>query len=1112
MKRNRNISIWVVLVVLLTVGQTLNAQNKAIEGEVYNIENGLSQIRVKFILQDGKGFLWIGTQDGLNRFDGYNFTTYRHQPGDTTSISDSDIRCISEDKDGNLWIGTNEGLNKFNRKTGFFKKYFHNPKDPTSVNGNVIYSIYTDKQGFVWIKTLESLDRFDPKTDKFTHHLHYNNIFSFISDNSYFSIFEDHLGKMWIGTKDGLNYYDQNLQLFERFYNQPGKSSLSNDKIKTIFEDHKGNLWVGTENGLNLYNRKTKNFTTFFHDARNPNSLTNNSINTITEDHNGNLWIGTDDGINKFDPKENKFTSYNEVISRNSITEISIVESIIEDHSKILWFGTIQGLIKYDLKGKKFNLIRDSKANNINLSSNNVASIYVDQHKSIWIGTLGAGLNIYNSEKKQVKQFKSNQGRGSISNDYVHVIFKDRENRIIIGTNNGLDSYNQNTSSFVPFFKFNSTIDCNIFKNNQINSIIEDRLGDYWIGTNHGLHKYDRKFNIFRSYYQLQNDSLTLKLNRVYSLLEDTTGCIWIGTEVGLIRYYRDKNLFYLFAQNKQKQNKGVISNNLVYSLFQDSKNRLWVGTASGLNLFNFKTKKFKVYTEKEGLPNNLIYAIAEDEQKNIWVSTNRGLAKLEPDMEKFETFDVSDGLQSYEYNIGASYKSQNGELFFGGINGLNFFHPDSLIKNTVQPKIAITSFEIITKTGRQRFSVEGKDTIVIPSGANMFTIDFSALDFTCSEKNSYSYMMVEDTTNEMWVNAGFRHSATFSNLQPGLYFLKVKGSNNDQIWNNKGVCIKVLIKAPFWNTNIAYLIYALSLLLGGYAFIQFRVRKLKQSNKILKEKEFAAVKIAQQKEELTLKNKNITDSINYAKRIQVAMMPSEKMFKRILPYSFVYHRPKDIVSGDFFWINENKHTNKVFVAAVDCTGHGVPGAFMSIIGFELFRKITHIEGIEDPGKILNELNKGFEDIFKDVENITLRDGMDIAFCVIDKIKNTLEYSGAVNPLYIIRDNKVIEIKGDRFSIGLEEEVGETQEFSTHQIDIKPDDMIYIFSDGYADQFGGPEGKKYKYRRFRHLLLTIHSAPIEKQPEMLEESMHSWRGDLEQVDDILVIGIKPKFI
>jgi serine phosphatase RsbU (regulator of sigma subunit) len=330
-----------------------------------------------------------------------------------------------------------------------------------------------------------------------------------------------------------------------------------------------------------------------------------------------------------------------------------------------------------------------------------------------------------------------------------------------------------------------------------------------------------------------------------------------------------------------------------------------------------------------------------------------------------------------------------------------------------------------------------------------------------------------------------------------------VIGSNNDGTWNEIGTSLDITIKAKIWKSKGAFFLYGFIVIVLVYIIIAIRTRNVKRLKQHLRERDLYAKEIDIQKELLTLKNKNITDSINYAKRIQESLRPSNKVFKKILPGSFVFHEPKDIVSGDFYWINDSN--DKVFLAAVDCTGHGVPGAFMSIIGFELFRRITN-QGQVDPGKILTHLNHDFEEIFSDVEDITMRDGMDIALCVFDKKSKVLSFAGAFNPMYIIRDNKLIEFKGNRFSIGLDETESNDQIFDTHEVTIHPNDVIYIFTDGYADQFGGTAGKKFKYRRFRHLLLSIHKLPFDQQANQLDQSLKNWKGNYDQVDDILVIG------
>lgn len=319
------------------------------------------------------------------------------------------------------------------------------------------------------------------------------------------------------------------------------------------------------------------------------------------------------------------------------------------------------------------------------------------------------------------------------------------------------------------------------------------------------------------------------------------------------------------------------------------------------------------------------------------------------------------------------------------------------------------------------------------------------------------------------------------------------------------------VLGSEFLDFSISQVFTFLIVFLGVY--FMFRTQNLRKTNKILREKELAANEVSQQKELLSRRNKNIEDSMKYAQRIQSAMLTTPKVFKQHVPNSFILHKPKEIISGDFYWISEIE--DKIFLAVADCTGHGIPGALMSIIGFELFRKIINLQGIRDPGKILDNLNKNFQEIFGSGEDIALRDGMDLAFCVIDKKKMTMQFAGAFNPLYIIRSNKLIEIKGDRLSVGADNDpldIKPVQNFTSHDLKLQKTDMIYLFTDGFADQFGGPEGKKYKYRRFRHTLLTIHKLSLDSQKVFLDQVLEEWRGKIEQIDDILVIGIKPDFL
>jgi ligand-binding sensor domain-containing protein/serine phosphatase RsbU (regulator of sigma subunit) len=1093
------LKILCILFIIFYCATILLAQSISSRSEIYTIEDGLSQTGVNCLIQDSKGFLWIGTQDGLDRYDGNSFQVFRHQPSDSTTICDNFIRKIVEDSQGNLWIATNHGLSMLSVSTGKFANYYNNSSDPYSLSSNELYSVYIDKKGVVWVKTLLSLEKFDISTKKFQHYFHYNNPFNYISGDYYLDIFEDSKERLWVGTKDGLNYFNRDIEVFQRFENEKNNPySISDNRIKSIFEDKDGILWVGTENGLNKFDVENKMFTRFYADVANNSSLLDNTVNVIYEDKQGYLWIGTQDGYNKYDKINNTFTRYKYVMQGYTKYPITGVGAIIEDFSGLMWLGSYQGLVKIDRKPFKFKLYRQDESTE-KVSANNVSSIFLNGD-DIWVGTWGQGFSIYNRKTGVLKKHSVSNSSSFLKDDNIYTLSIDAESRIWIGTGNGVVIYDIKNNSFKPFFV--AGVYSHVFQRNRIYAIYHEKPGVVWFATEHGLHKYDELKSTMQSYVELQGEGTTIALNTVYCITSDNKGALWMGTSEGLIQFNPTLGDYKHFTASKNG-----LSSDFVHAILCDSKGKIWAGTSSGLCMYNPKTDKFVIYSEKEGLPNNMVYAILDDGKFNLWLSTNKGLTKFNTLIDEFTVFDIADGLQSYEFNIGSAYKSKTGEMFFGGISGYNSFFSDSLKMSSYIPNVAITKFNVIVK-GKEKSLNTGADTIFhIPYNVSIFNIEFAVLDYTYVQNNQYAYKLIKDDGEGEWVNIGNKHFATFSNLPPGKYTFKVKGANSDQVWCDKEARITIIIESPLWLTKMAITMYVILSVLLLYSIMQWRTSSLRKSNRVLKEKELAALEIARQKEELSIKNKNITDSINYAQRIQMAMMPSEKTFKKYLPNSFIYHRPKDIVSGDFYWIYE--HNGKVFLAAVDCTGHGVPGAFMSILGFELFRNITSTT-YTDPGHILSKINDDFSKIFIDMDEITLRDGMDIAFCVIDKVNMILDYAGAFNPLYIIRDNKIIETKGNRFSVSMEKKK-ESLVFRTHSIPLQKDDVFYIFSDGYADQFGGYEGKKFKYRRFKHLLLNIHQLPLNEQLTYIDESMEMWKGHSDQVDDILVIGVKADF-
>jgi len=1112
--RVKILEVFFTLLLSLVVVSNAKSQFSQIEFEHLTVDDGLSQSIVLCLLQDSKGYIWMGTQDGLNKYDGYTFHFYKYDPLDNNSLSSNWINALAEDNNGNIWVGTQKGLNRIDRKTGIITRFLYQPNNPYSISENEVFAIGIDNNGIIWVKTTIALNKFDTKTERFYRFEHTQDYFSQGKSDKGVPIYIEESG-IWIGTLQGLLFFNTSFEHFKMYHHdERDTNTISNNIVTGILPStSKDFLWITTRNGINYFNKRLNKFSRHYPEPINISSP-KNSITCAFMSFNNTIWMGTSGGgLLNFNPKTNKYENFVKLQYEYNSLSYNYIASIIEDRSHNLWIGMDgTGIDRLDLKPKNFTTYRRSLSKEgINLSSNFLGSIYTDIDSILWIGTWENGLDIFNRATGEVKNINihGKEGRRLVGNN-VHVILKLKNNLKWIGTRNGISVYNPDTDLFYDVFKYYEFNFVPNFNNVRIYDMYEDSRGNIWVGTKNGLYMFDMKKFVIYPFWSNFYDKNSLSDNSVIHIKEDSQGFIWIGTSNGLNKFDYKTQKFYRLGidlDTIMPSNNGrhyIISSSYIYSILEDSHDgSMWIGTSSGLNNFDKSTGTFKYYTVKDGIPNDMIYEIQQDSKGNLWFSTNRGLGRLDKATGRIRSYDMGDGLQGLEYNNGASFKNKKGELFFGGASGLNVFHPDSMKDNVFIPNVVITRLEKSKDNEKSIININENQTLVLSHLDHNITIYFAALEFTKSKKNNYMYMM--QNLNDNWINVGTRNFQEFSNLPPGEYIFRVRGSNNDLVWSEQVATLKIIVKPPYYKTKIAYLLYFLLIISTIYFVVRSRTRKLQEANQVLRMKQLAAIEIAKQKEELTLKNKNITDSINYAKRIQEAMLPSEWLLRKLLPQSFILYKPKDIVSGDFYWISEKN--NKIYIAAVDCTGHGVPGAFMSIIGFDLLRSITKEQGVEDPAEILNLLDIGVSETFsKNLEEKSVKDGMDISLAVIDKNTKKIYFAGAFNPLLIIRNNKIIEIKGNRFSVGRTE--NEDQKFDKHTIDYKQGDMIYIFSDGYADQFGGPIGKKMKLRRFRHILLTISKMPLIKQREFLDQSFDNWKGELEQVDDILVIGVR----
>ncbi|MBI4930312.1 MAG: SpoIIE family protein phosphatase [Bacteroidetes bacterium] len=1080
-------------------------------------DEGLSQASVNCILQDSKGYMWFGTQDGLNKYNGYEMIVYKNDPSDSNSLSSNYIECLYEDRKGTIWIGTSGGgLNAFNPVLNRFTRFQHDPERKNSLSHNEVKCIYEDIKGTYWVGTTYGLNSFNGKTNEFKTFIHKEEDTLSLNGFKVQVIFEDKKKNLWIGTYDGgLNLFDREKETFHwyidnsagedvEFFNRvkdiaqdesdilwiatdngglvsfnPStkkflqrlihdksnvENSISDNRVFSLCTDTKDVLWLGTKSGgVSCYNKQMRSFASYRHNEYDFQSLSNDEVNCVYRDREGNIWIGTEaGGVSVYFPNAARFKHYHRDMSNENSFLSNTIMSILQDSEGLIWVGTSQGgITTIDRLNHKFNVT--GKENALSTAKNNsVLSLFEDKDGLIWVGTQGGGVNVLDKKTGKTE----------------HVIDGGAAIRIVQGHGNII-----------------------------------------WIGIfgSTGLYAYDKTSKNLTKYSTEEG----LSSNRIYCVHEDKDRKVWIGTSDGglnMLDFNTGKIKIY---QHQDASNS--ISSNKVYCLYDDRKGNMWIGTSNGLNKFEIKSQTFTQYYEKDGLPNSSIAGIQGDKRGNLWISTNKGLTRFNPNIENkegsaFKNFSTYDGLQGDEFNQGAYFQNKKtGEMFFGGINGFNSFYPDNISSNNHIPAVYITSFKKFGKEVTLDSAISDKKFIELSFRDNFISFEFVALDYNFPAKNKYSYTM--DGLDNDWSPPSTRRYVSYTNLPGGNYVFRVKGSNSDGLWNDEGVAIYITIVPPWWKTNAFYAFSVLFSIAFVFGFIRYRTASIQKEKKILEQK------VAERTAELAQKNFDITSSIQYAKRIQDAILPTKDQIQKHFPESFVLFKPKDIVSGDFYWFGE-KNGRKI-AACVDCTGHGVPGAFMSMIGTNLLNQIILENGMTEPAAILSSLNQGVRSALKQGEqtDIETTDGMDIALVSVEfgeggseknnpqlrtpnsQLQTQVQFSSALRHLIIISDNKLEKIDGNKFPIG-GAQLDTERIFTNHLKFLKKGDTVYMFSDGYADQFGGEKGKKFMIKRLHQMLVSFSVLPMPEQKVLLEKELETWKGNHSQVDDVLVIGIR----
>jgi ligand-binding sensor domain-containing protein/serine phosphatase RsbU (regulator of sigma subunit) len=1028
------------------------------EGIVFShltMSQGLSQGTVVCMLQDRQGFMWFGTQEGLNRFDGYEFTVFKHSPEDSTTLNESFVTTLAEDSSGTLFVGnmsTPDLLNRFDRRTETFSlvpkdgvdlrhaqigsafqfyrdstgvrwsgslgggvtrydprtgtttTYKHDPSDPGSLLDDRVYSVVGDRTGMIWMGTHEGLERFDPRTGKFVHYLHDDKNPKSLSDNWVWPILEDRTGVLWFGTyRGGLNRFDRATGTFTHFRNSvTDPRSLGDDRSYSLYQDRSGMIWVGTSNGVDRFDPEGA-FRHCINDPKNPNSLINNAVFPIYVDRTGATWIGTAGGLDRWDRSKGKFTHFRHDPSNPSSLGDNVVQSILEDRSGVLWFGTLNsGLDRYDPATGRFTHFRHDPSN-----------------------------------------------PRSLSNDRIY-------------------------------------------------ALLEDRKGKLWIGTYEGgLNRFDRETETFIAYTHDGSIPGSLSAPGVWALLEDRDGVLWVGSYKGGLNRFNPETGTFTHFRDDPSDPQGL-SNSSILCIHEEREGYLWMATMNGLNRFDKKTGTFQRYFEKDGLPNSYIVGILEDEEGNLWMSTVKGISRFDPHDESFRNFDQSDGLQGDDFNQGAFARdNRTGELYFGGNNGFNLFHPGRVKEHRAVPPVVFSSLTRYNTDDAEGKPIIEKGIAVRPRITlsykdNVATFEFAALSYYNTFKNLYAYKLEGYSNN--WIQLGTERRATFTNLDAGEYTLRVRGSNSDGVWNNDGAALRLTVTPPWWKTRWAYGTYIVLVLASLYGIRTAEIKRREQKTQI-RESQLRAKAAEAEKRALQAENERKTKELEDARQIQFSMLPKD--VPKLPDYEIsVFMKTATEVGGDYYDFSTGQD-GTLNIAFGDATGHGMQAGTI----------VTLMKGLFLSDATRFDIQTFFNHCSKAIKDIRLG-RLFMAFTMVRLQGRQAALSTAGMPpvfLYHCADGSVEEILMKGMPLGAMKNFP----YAVHTTELQQGDTLVLLTDGLPEQKNGT-GEMFDYSRVRSVLAASGALPPKEIIDTLVREGDAWMAGVAQDDDITIMAITMK--
>lgn len=1086
------------LLLLLSTLAFLPMEGSVLEFQHLTVKKGLLSKKVNSFATDHNQFIWLAQDNGLARYDGNAFTYFFHDSTEN-SLHTNKIRRIVAGNNHDLWIGTDQGVDHYSIEHNQFTHY---NKDTIASAENSITSILLDTNGLVWYTDYHTLYQINHKTSKqkriplntdfpelFISHMHYDKSSHTLYFGSWLvpSLFEYDISKktlkeykmqddclisqitisprkntLLLACNNDLFYFDIVSKQSKKLSKEHEWMKNSDFKlITTLFLSPKNGLWVGTAKGLFHLDFANQQSTSYFSDPMDPNSISNNGIIDISHTHDGVLWISTGEGI---------------------------------DYTRLPQTGTIQ------------NASQDNQLNKI-LRQCYIENIYVEKHQ-LWIATREQGIIHYqaqqeNSTGENIKFLTYESGQLPSNHALSFLKYK---NTMYCGTMEGLVSVDLNTFHLTNIKDFSGL---HIYAIQEHESIL-------YLSSSKGLFSYNPENSRIKSLSQHFHGKMKEAAIRtlvfageILIIGTESQGMLTLNTKTGAQHHY---------------QAESIGSNNIRALLIGKKNDFIWIGHLDGLTRYDFRTGNFYHYQGANSMNDYAIIAIEEDDRGQLWMTTrNYGLIRFNPLENEWEIFDENTSSLPGTFADNASFIDQEGHIYFSGTKGIIKINTTQTQRELFSYPLHLTSIEIRKEQGKDiLLDVPNNEPVSVPHGDHTLVIGYSLLTYSLQDNVKYAYKL--EGLEDEWNYADNKKRAIYTNLPPGKYNFQVKSALGMREYAEAETLLQLEIPPPYYQSIWFRSLFILIAAALVYFFYKRRVSAIKATNNRLEymvnkrtqEVEDQKTELQIQQEELQRNSTELFESLSYAKNIQDTILPPATAVQNMLGDHLIFFKPKTIVSGDFYWVEkanngmildfEQEQEQEAFFSAIDCTGHGVPGAFMSILGYMALSQALKEHQLIHPDEILNYMNEEIKRVLRGSEK-GARDGMDIALCKINKKNMTLEYAGAMNDLYLIRNGELIVYRSDHYSIG-GYRVERPIFFKNNVIHIQQDDMIYLCSDGFQDQIGGERNKRYSRKRFRELLLSLYKMTLEEQQEALADEFASWMGDNEQMDDVLIFAVK----